>query len=56
MKKSEVYTLDASYLDAEFSSIDEVVEYATLNGVDPSLTILKNGKRTGERVIDYIVF
>ena len=54
IKKS--YSLDCSYFDGKFESIDALVDYCVENGMDPNYEITYNGKGTGEYVIDLIQF
>lgn len=51
-----LYSLDCSYFDNKFPSIDKLVNYVVENGMDPNYEITKNGKLTGEKVIDLILF
>ena len=51
-----MYSLDCSYFDKEFESINDLVEHCTVNGMDPNYEITENGDGIGEELIDYIVF
>jgi hypothetical protein len=51
-----MYSLDCSYFDKSFDSVDELVDYVMMNGMDPSYEITRNGKPTGEFAIDLIGF
>ena len=51
-----MYSLECSYFEKEFNSINELVEYCTINGMDPNYEITKDGKGIGEDLIDLIVF
>jgi len=51
-----MYSLDCSYYTAEFETLDELIEAATINGMDPNYEITRDGKGTGEYVIDLIQF
>ena len=51
-----MYTLDCNYISDKFEFISDLIDYATINGVDPNLEILKNGQPTTEMIIDYIQF
>ena len=39
-----MYSLECSYFEKEFNSINELVEYCTINGMDPNYEITKDGK------------
>jgi hypothetical protein len=51
-----MYSLDCDYFEKEFDSIDELLEYVMDNGIDPNYGVTKNGKQTGEMLIDYLMF
>jgi hypothetical protein len=51
-----MYSLDCSYYTAEFETLDELIEAMMINGMDPNYEITRNGKPTGEMVIDLIQF
>ena len=51
-----MYSLDCSYYTAEFKTLDELIEAATINGMDPNYEITFNGEGTGEQLIDLIQF
>ena len=51
-----LYSLDCKYFDKKFSSIGKLVDYVVSSGMDPDYEITKNGKKTGEFVIDLIQF
>ena len=51
-----MYSLDCSYYDKEFNTIDELVNDVMASGMDPNYEVTKNGKCTGEFVIDLMVF
>ena len=51
-----MYSLDCSYFDKEFSSIDELVDYVMVGGMDPNYEITRNGIKTGEKCIDLMMF
>jgi hypothetical protein len=50
-----MYSLDCSYYDREFETVDELINDVMLSGMDPSYEITKNGKGIGEEAIDFIV-
>jgi hypothetical protein len=49
-----MYSLDCSYYTAEFETLEELIEAATINGMDPNYEITFNGEGTGEQLIDLI--
>lgn len=51
-----MYSLDCSYYDKEFDSINELVNDIMVSGMDPNYEITKNGKGIGEEAIEFIVF
>ena len=51
-----MYSLDCSFFTETFDSIDELINYVTISGSDPNYEITKNGKPTGEMVIDLMMF
>ena len=53
---SKKYSLDCSYYDKEFDSIDELIDDIASSGMDPNYEITKNNKGIGEQAIDLIVF
>ena len=55
-KSTSVYTLKCSYYTKQFNSIDELVNDVIMSGMDPNKVIMRNGKSTGEKVIDLIQF
>jgi hypothetical protein len=46
-----MYSLKCSYFDKEFNSLDELVDYVMVGGMDPI-----DGKGIGEDIRDYMVF
>ena len=55
-KIRDMYSLDCSYYDKEFSTIDELIDNVATGGMDPNYEITHNGSGTGEMVIDLIQF
>lgn len=51
-----MYTLNCSYYDREFQTIDELLNDIMISGMDPNYEILHNGRPTGEQAIDLIQF
>jgi hypothetical protein len=50
-----VWTLDCSYYTKEFSTLQELIDDVMYSGMDPSYEILRDGKKTGEELADFIV-
>jgi len=50
------YSLDCSYYDREFDSIDELIDDIASSGMDPNYEITRNGINTGDIAIDMIPF
>jgi hypothetical protein len=51
-----MYSLNCDYFVEEFNSLDELINYMMQVGMDPNYEITRNGKLTGEMVIDLIQF
>lgn len=51
-----MYSLDCSYYKKEFNTIDELINDVMMSGMDPNYEITRNGKSTGEMVIDLMMF
>lgn len=49
-----MYSLDCIYYHEEFNTINELVGDVLQRGMDPNYEITKDGKNTGEQLIDYI--
>lgn len=49
-----MYSLDCDYYYKEFNTINELIEDVLMSGMDPNYEITKNGKKTGEYMIDLI--
>lgn len=56
IKLNIMYSLDCSYFDKQFKSINALVDYVMSSGMDPNYEITKNGVGIGEEAINYIVF
>ena len=52
---SKKYSLDCSYYDKEFDSIDELIDDIASSGMDPNYEITKNGKGIGEQAIELMM-
>jgi hypothetical protein len=51
-----MYSLDCSYYDKEFDSLNELINDVMISGMDPNYEITKDGKGIGEEAIDFIEF
>lgn len=51
-----MYSLDCTYYDKEFSSLEELIEDITINGMDPNYEVTRDGAGIGENAIDFIQF
>jgi hypothetical protein len=51
-----MYSLNCNYYKKEFNTVDELVDDVMMSGMDPNYEITRNGKLTGEMVIDLIQF
>ncbi len=50
------YSLDCSYYNEEFDSIDELIDDIASSGMDPNYEITCNGINTGELAIELLPF
>tara|TARA_R100001244_G_scaffold108920_1_gene80645 strand:- start:215 stop:376 length:162 start_codon:yes stop_codon:yes gene_type:complete len=50
------YTIDCNYYTKSFDNMDELINDITISGMDPNYEILLNGKKTGEQIIDLLIF
>ena len=50
-----MYSLDCSYYDKSFDTIQDLVDSVISSGMDPSYEITKNGVGIGEELTDFIV-
>ena len=50
------YSLNCSYYDKEFNSIDELIDDIASSGMDPNYEITCNGINTGELAIELLPF
>jgi hypothetical protein len=51
-----MYGLLCGYYHKKFETLDLLIEDILNSGMDPNYEITFNGKRTGEKAIDMIVF
>ena len=51
-----MYSLNCEYYEKEFNYLHELIDDVLMSGMDPNYEIIRNGKPTGELVIDLIGF
>ena len=51
-----MYSLDCSYFQEEFNSLQELIDRVMYSGMDPNYEITKNGIGTGEYAIELIQY
>jgi hypothetical protein len=51
-----MYSLDCSYYKKEFSTLEELIEDVTINGMDPCYEVTKDGVGMEQELIDFIQF
>ena len=51
-----MYSLDCNYYKKEFNTMDELINDVMMSGMDPNYEITRDGKKTGEYVIELIQF
>lgn len=51
-----MYSLDCTYYEKEFATIDELINDIMSSGMDPNYEITYNGIKTGEAAIDLMQF
>ena len=56
LKTKYMYSLDCSYFDKKFDTLNELVDYVMGSGMDPNYEITCAGEGIGEECIDHIVF
>ena len=49
-----MYSLNCDYYDAQFKSIGDLISHVMISGMDPNYEITRDGKPTGEILIDLI--
>ena len=52
---NDFYSLDCSYYNKKFITLDELLDDIASSGMDPNYEITFNGKPTGEMAVDLIV-
>ena len=51
----DFYSLDCSYYDKKFITLDELLDDIASSGMDPNYEITKNNKGTGEQAIELMM-
>ena len=54
--KKDIYSLNCNYYEAEFPTIGDLIAHIMISGMDPNYEITFNGKKTGEKAVDFLVF
>jgi hypothetical protein len=52
----DFYSLDCSYYNKKFITLDELLDDIASSGMDPNYEITKNGKGIGEQAIELMPF
>jgi len=55
INKRKMYSLNCDYFVEEFDTIERLLYYVEQVGMDPNYEITRNGKGTGEYLIDLIL-
>ena len=56
LKIKDMYSLDCSYYDKSFDTIQQLVDSVISSCMDPNYEITKNGVGIGEELTDFIVY
>ena len=51
----DFYSLDCSYYDEKFETLNELLDDIASSGMDPNYEITKNGKGIGEQAIELMM-
>ncbi len=51
-----MYSLDCGYYEAEFDTLEELIENVTTSGMDPNYEVTEDGIGIGELAIDFLSF
>ena len=51
-----MYSLRCEYYKKEFGTLDELMDDVQFSGMDPNYEITRNGKSTGEMMIDLLQY
>ena len=49
-----MYSLDCSYYDRSFNTVNELIDDVIVSGMDPNYEITHNGTPTGEEAVELI--
>ena len=49
-----MYSLNCDYYTAEFPTLGDLIAHVMISGMDPNYEITRNGRSTGEMLIDLI--
>jgi len=49
-----MYSLNCSYYDRSFNTVDELIDDVIISGMDPNYEITHNGALTGEEAVELI--
>ena len=49
-----MYSLNCDYYTKEFPTLEALIDDVIISGMDPNYGILKNGRHTGEELVDLI--
>lgn len=50
-----MYSIDCSYYEKEFNTLDELINDVIITGMDPNYEVTFNSEGTGEDLCDFIV-
>jgi len=51
-----MYGLKCDYYTKQFNTIDELLDDVMASGMDPNYEITRNGKGTGEELVEFIQY
>jgi hypothetical protein len=51
-----MYSLNCDYYTAEFPTLGDLIAHIMISGMDPNYEITRNGKGTGEMMIDLLQY
>jgi len=56
IKENAVYSLDCTYYEKYFDTVQELIDDIVTSGMDPNYEITRNGNPTGEDAFNLIQF
>ena len=56
VNNSNMYGLKCDYYTKQFNTIDELLDDVMASGMDPNYEITRNGKGTGEELVEFIQY